>query len=98
MTTNDPDVAFDRKLSIRDKGCATKALRIAMLVLEFPSLNETFILDQITGLIDRGHIVDIYATAPNPEPTVHDDIARYGLLARTTYRDSPKFHMPYNRL
>jgi colanic acid/amylovoran biosynthesis glycosyltransferase len=69
-----------------------------MLVLEFPSLNETFILDQITGLIDRGHNVDLYATSPNPEPTVHDEIARYDLLARTVYRDSPEFHTPQNRL
>src|SRR5215470_17777261 len=96
--TRIPDVVVDHKLSIRDKARATKALRIAMLLLEFPSLNETFILDQITGLIDRGHNVDLYATSPNPEPTVHDEIARYGLLARTVYRDSPKFHMPQDRL
>jgi hypothetical protein len=29
---------------------------------EFPKLSETFILNQITGLIDRGHEVHIYAT------------------------------------
>ncbi|MEN9519388.1 MAG: hypothetical protein RLZZ381_1976, partial [Cyanobacteriota bacterium] len=35
-------------------------MRIAFLVDQFPSLSETFILNQITGLIDRGHEIDIY--------------------------------------
>jgi colanic acid/amylovoran biosynthesis glycosyltransferase len=40
-------------------------MRIAFLVNHFPTLSETFILNQVTGLIDRGHHVDIYATRPN---------------------------------
>ena len=43
-------------------------MRIAVVIWEFPSLNETFVLDHITGLIDRGHDVDIYATAPEKLP------------------------------
>ena len=39
-------------------------MKIAFLVDSFPSISETFILNQITGLIDRGHEVDIYATRP----------------------------------
>ncbi|BAZ46575.1 glycosyl transferase, group 1 family protein [Chondrocystis sp. NIES-4102] len=35
-------------------------MRIAFIVDQFPTLSETFILNQITGLIDRGHEVDIY--------------------------------------
>jgi colanic acid/amylovoran biosynthesis glycosyltransferase len=36
-------------------------MRVAVLVTEFPSVSETFILNQITGLIDRGHEVGIFA-------------------------------------
>ena len=35
-------------------------MRIAFLVNNFPMLSETFVLNQITGLLDRGHEVDIY--------------------------------------
>ena len=37
-------------------------MRIAFVVISFPALSETFILNQIIGLIDRGHQVDIFAT------------------------------------
>jgi len=40
----------------------SRPLRIAMFVGSFPVLSETFILRQITGLLDRGHEVHIYAT------------------------------------
>jgi colanic acid/amylovoran biosynthesis glycosyltransferase len=73
-------------------------VRIAILISEFPSLNETFILDQITGLIDRGLDVSIYATAPDNLPKVHEDIGAYDLLHRTVYRDSPRFVLPNNPL
>jgi colanic acid/amylovoran biosynthesis glycosyltransferase len=73
-------------------------MRIAVVILEFPSLNETFVLDHITGLIDRGHDVDVYATAPLGESKTHEEIDRYNLLARTVYRDSRKFASPRNRL
>jgi len=73
-------------------------MRIAIIILEFPALNETFILDHITGLLDRGHDVHIFATAPKDEAKVHAEIERYGLLGRTVYRDSKKFIMSDNRL
>lgn len=60
-------------------------MRIAFIVWEFPALSETFILNQIVGLINRGHEVDIYAFRPRDEPTVHPDINQYNLLARTYY-------------
>lgn len=72
-------------------------MKIAVVISEFPSLNETFILDQITGLIDRGHIVHIFATAPREgEFKLHPEIKRYSLLSRTVYRDSEKFTIPRN--
>jgi colanic acid/amylovoran biosynthesis glycosyltransferase len=73
-------------------------MKIAVIISEFPSLNETFILDHITGLIDRGHDVDIYATAPASLPKFHEEVKRYDLLNRTVYRDSRKFTIPNNRI
>lgn len=63
-------------------------MRIAFIVSRFPSLSETFILNQITGLIQRGHSVDIYATDKDqPQGTVrtHPDVIAYDLLSRTYY-------------
>lgn len=66
-------------------------MKIAMIVGDFPVLSETFILNQITGLIDRGHSVDIYAlealvvdTSVNTSK-VHPDVEKYHLLNRTYY-------------
>ena len=37
-------------------------MKIAFIVTTFPSLSETFILNQIIGLIERGHKVNIYTS------------------------------------
>ncbi|PZD71622.1 GDP-mannose-dependent alpha-(1-6)-phosphatidylinositol monomannoside mannosyltransferase [Acaryochloris thomasi RCC1774] len=54
-------------------------MRIAFLIGEFPSVSETFILSQITALIDCGHQVDIYAECPSKVVKKHGDIDRYEL-------------------
>lgn len=69
-------------------------MKIAFIVGEFPALSETFILNQIVGLIRLGHEVDIYATRPRSEPKVHPDVEKYDLLSRTYYA----VEMPTNRL
>jgi colanic acid/amylovoran biosynthesis glycosyltransferase len=61
-----------------------------MLVTEFPSVSETFILDQITGLIDRGHEVDIFAEREGELPPLHTDVEKYGLLNVTSYEATPR--------
>jgi colanic acid/amylovoran biosynthesis glycosyltransferase len=63
-------------------------MKIAFIVNRFPRLSETFILNQITGLIDRGHTVEIFANEPSPDPTVHQDVTDYGLLGATAYYNS----------
>jgi len=42
-------------------------MKIAYIVDSFPQVSETFILNQVTGLVDLGHEVDVYAdmTADN---------------------------------
>jgi len=60
-------------------------MNIAFIVSLFPVLSETFILNQITGLIDRGHEVDIYAWYPGNTSKTHPEVHKYRLLQRTYY-------------
>jgi colanic acid/amylovoran biosynthesis glycosyltransferase len=60
-------------------------MKIAIIAGQFPVLSETFILNQITGLIARGHEVDIYASQPNDSSKIHPDVEKYQLLKRTYY-------------
>ncbi|MBD2603202.1 glycosyltransferase [Scytonema hofmannii FACHB-248] len=60
-------------------------MKIAIIAGQFPVLSETFILNQITGLIARGHEVDIYASHPKDSDKVHPDVEKYQLLKRTHY-------------
>ena len=64
-------------------------MRIAFLVNQFPALSETFILDQIVGLIDRGHEVDIYSNLIGNTDKVHPEVESYQLLNRTFYAQMP---------
>ncbi|OGN89032.1 MAG: hypothetical protein A2158_08100 [Chloroflexi bacterium RBG_13_46_14] len=65
-----------------------RQLRIAFIVDTFPVISQTFILDQIIGLIDLGHDVDIYAFSRVGLPH-HADVARYSLLERTQFLGRP---------
>lgn len=58
-------------------------LKIAHLVTHFPQLSETFILNRITGQIDRGLDPQIYARPPAKAESPHQDVDRYQLLERT---------------
>jgi len=64
-------------------------MRIAFLVSSFPAISETFVLNQITGLLDRGHEVEIFAKRPRKESAVHRDVLAYDLLRRTHYVGIP---------
>ena len=57
-------------------------MRIAVLASEFPVLSETPFLNQITGLVRRGHDVAIFAERPQPGVSFHPDVDRLGLAAR----------------
>jgi colanic acid/amylovoran biosynthesis glycosyltransferase len=64
-------------------------MRIAFLLHRFPAVSETFIVRQITGLMDAGHDVHIYSErypTDGCEPT-HRDMT-YNLAARTTYLEA----------
>jgi colanic acid/amylovoran biosynthesis glycosyltransferase len=60
-------------------------MRIAIVAGAFPVLSETFVLNQITGLLDRGHDVRVFADHAGDSDVVHPDVESYGLLERTHY-------------
>lgn len=65
-------------------------MKIAFLVNEFPSVSETFIRNQITGVIDRGHDVKIIAGKIRGDLRIPDDLKKYNLLKRTITSQIPK--------
>lgn len=65
------------------------ALRIAFLLPSFPELSNTFILTQITGLLDRGHEVLLFAVAQNSFADAHPDVTRYALAERMLHLPIP---------
>lgn len=64
-------------------------MNVAIIVGNFPTLSETFVLNHITGLIDLGFDVSIFALSKSKEKEIHPDINKYGLLKRVTYFDIP---------
>jgi colanic acid/amylovoran biosynthesis glycosyltransferase len=60
-------------------------MRVACIVGEFPVLAETPFLNQITGLIRRGHAVSVFADRPQPDVNFHPDVELLGLRERTRY-------------
>jgi len=59
-----------------------EALRIAFFLPTFPEASNTFIINQIAGLIDRGHTVDLFARSIKPFDDAHDAVHRYRLRDR----------------
>jgi colanic acid/amylovoran biosynthesis glycosyltransferase len=64
-------------------------MKVAFIVDRFPAVSETFILDQLTGLIRRGHDVDVFARYAPDEGVTHPDVEKYDILARTSYFGPP---------
>ncbi|MEO0456088.1 MAG: glycosyltransferase [Cyanobacteria bacterium P01_A01_bin.114] len=69
-------------------------MKIAFFLGEFPAVSQTFVLDQIVGLIQRGHEVDIFANVAGRGGAIHPEIQQYRLLERTHYWPNvPKNHL-----
>ncbi|MGN8232551.1 glycosyltransferase [Priestia flexa] len=64
-------------------------MKIAVVVEEFPALSETFVLNQITDLIDRGHDVTIIANKKRNEKKIHSNYKDYDLINKTIYYETP---------
>lgn len=69
-------------------------MRIAFFVSAFPLLSETFVLNQVTGLLDRGHQVDIFANRPGGETLTHAEVEGYRLGERTFLQGHAPGRMP----
>ena len=68
-------------------------MKIAFFVFQFPSVSETFIVNQLVDLIDRGHTVDIYAFTGGGQQSAHKKILDYKLADRLMVKPE----MPYGR-
>ena len=73
-------------------------MKIAFIVGTFPALSETFILDQITGLLDLGHEVEVFAEQKPEETKSHFDVEKYHLSKRTSYYPSIPAHRFFRQL
>lgn len=60
-------------------------MRVLFILKDFPVISESFILNQITGLLTQGHEVDIYATYRGDRTKIHPDVENFNLLDRTIY-------------
>jgi colanic acid/amylovoran biosynthesis glycosyltransferase len=64
-------------------------MKILFFISSFPAISETFILNQITGMIDLGYQVEILATKKVETQQVHPEIESYDLMNKVTYVDIP---------
>jgi colanic acid/amylovoran biosynthesis glycosyltransferase len=67
-----------------------RPLNILFVVEYFPSLSQIYILNMITGLIDRGHNISIFSFRKNNDSHMHPHIQQYNLLNRVTYIKFPQ--------
>jgi len=61
-------------------------LKIAFFLDKFPSITETFIVNQIIDLINRGHDVKIFAVQEGSRSILHQNISKYNLLEKTKFQ------------
>ena len=48
-------------------------MRIGFIVENFPALSETFILNQMIGLMDTGHEIRIFASKRGQDIVIHEE-------------------------
>lgn len=67
-------------------------MKVLFIISSFPKLSETFILNQITGFIDKGVDVHILAWNHVENSKDHEDVEKYELYKKTTF-----IHIPQNK-
>ena len=60
-------------------------MKILFFVATFPCISETFVLNQVTGLLDKGHDVRIFSWGMPDTSKPHEDYERYNLNKRVVY-------------
>ncbi len=63
--------------------------KIAIIVKYFPTISETFIVNQINGLMDTGYSVSLYAYNKVDTKIIHESLKRHNLLHTVTYFVKP---------
>ena len=67
-------------------------MKIGYLLDRFPSVTLTFVLNEITGLIDAGRAVEVISLRrPNSDEIVHDQYTKYRLDKRISYLSSGEY-------
>lgn len=66
-----------------------RKLKILMVTTTFPKISETFVINQVTGLLARGHDVYVFAEKKEAAQKVHEDVTKYDLVKRTYYETLP---------
>lgn len=61
-------------------------MNVGYLVHTFPSLSETFVLNQVTGVIDEGVQVILFPDHLGDFESVHQEVSRYNLRGSVVYR------------
>lgn len=62
---------------------------ISIIQDAFPVLSETFILDQMVGLISRGYDLSNWAVVKMDTDKIHDDVKKYSLLEKSNFFNFP---------
>lgn len=62
-------------------------MRILFFVAQFPCTSETFVLNQVTSMIEAGHDVRIYSWGKADPFCTHKDVVKYDLMSKTIYMD-----------
>jgi colanic acid/amylovoran biosynthesis glycosyltransferase len=62
-------------------------MHICVIVGSFPTLSETFILNQLTGFLEQGHTLRIFAGVRSDDVIVHEDVIRAGLLNHVRFHN-----------
>lgn len=64
-------------------------MRIAFLVGGFPTISETFIINQICGLMELGNDVDIFPNKYNKREKTHSQVKEFKMLENTYHVNIP---------
>jgi colanic acid/amylovoran biosynthesis glycosyltransferase len=68
-------------------------MKIAHLQSTFPVISETFILNQISGLLQDGHDITIFAESHPEEPVEHELITKYDIYEKVVYSGQPDTYL-----
>ncbi|MFN6946986.1 MAG: glycosyltransferase [Cytophagaceae bacterium] len=64
-------------------------IKVAFVIGKFPVVSETFIINQISGLLDRGIDVEIFAFQKGDRENISDKFYTYDMIHKTHYLNMP---------